>query len=131
MTTDLQYLAGSTVLTFVMLLSASLIRARGWTVSGTLLAMRNRDDLPEHTPLSARADRAGKNMLEGLAMFTAALVVARLGGAEPTSIAQGAAIFFWARVAYWFVYLAGIPYLRTAVWAVGVYGTVMILRAAY
>lgn len=131
MTADLHYLTASTVLTFVMLLSASLIRARGWTPAGTILALQNRDNLPEHTPLSARADRAAKNMLEGMLMFIAALLVARLGGAEPTTVGQAAAIFFWARAVYWFVYLAGIPYVRTAIWGVGVYATVTILRAAY
>ena len=131
MTADLQYLASSTALTFVMLLSASLIRARAWTMQGTLIAFGNRDDLPEPTPLSGRADRAARNMLENLVLFTAALLVARLGGADPTMTASASAIFFWARVAYFPVYLAGIPYVLTAIWGVGVYAVAMLLLAAH
>lgn len=131
MTADLHYLTGSIVLTFVMLLGASLIRARAWTASGTLLALSNRDAMPEPSPLAARADRAAKNMLENLVLFIGALLVARLGGAEPLSLTRGAAIFFWARVVYAAVYLAGIPYLRTLVWSVGLYGVATLLLAMY
>ena len=131
MTTDLQYLAGSTALTFVMLLSASLIRARAWTLQGTLLAVGNRDALPEPTPLSGRADRAARNMLENLVLFVAALLVARLAGAEPATVASASAIFFWARVAYFAVYLGGIPYVRTGIWAIGVYAVATLLLAAH
>jgi uncharacterized MAPEG superfamily protein len=38
----------------------------------------------------------------------------------------GAQLFFWARLAYAFVYLAGIPWLRTAVWTVSVIGLILI-----
>jgi uncharacterized MAPEG superfamily protein len=40
----------------------------------------------------------------------------------------GAQIFFWARVVYAAVYLAGIPWVRTAVWAVSVIGMLLIFR---
>jgi uncharacterized MAPEG superfamily protein len=38
----------------------------------------------------------------------------------------GAQLFFWARLAYAFVYIAGIPWVRTAVWLVSVIGLVLI-----
>ena len=131
MTTDLHYLAYCVVLTWVMLMVASLSRAKAWTPKGLLLAFGNRDDLPPATPFDARADRAAKNMLENLVLFAVVVLVARLGGIEPNKIATGAAVFFWARVVYFFVYLAGIPYLRTAVWAVSVAGLVMIMLASH
>lgn len=34
----------------------------------------------------------------------------------------GAALFFWARVAYIPTYLMGIAYLRTAIWIVSIVG---------
>ena len=40
-------------------------------------------------------------------------------------------IFFWARVVYFFVYLAGIPWLRTVLWAASVAGMVMIVMAPH
>jgi uncharacterized MAPEG superfamily protein len=131
MSADLHYLAASTALTIVMLLGASLIRVRGWTLEGTLLAMQNRDNLPEPTPLSARADRAARNMLEGMVCFVAALLVARLGGGDSSGIAQGAAVFFWARVAYWPVYLVGIPCLRTLIWGISIWGIATLLLTVY
>jgi uncharacterized MAPEG superfamily protein len=131
MTADLHYLAYSAVLTWVMLMAASLIRARGWTPAGFLLAAGNRDSLPEATPLAARADRAAKNMLENLVLFAVVVLVARLGGVTPAEVAPGAAVFFWARLTYFFVYLAGIPFVRTAVWAVSITGLIMIMLASH
>lgn len=131
MTADLHYLAYAAVLTWIMLLTASLIRVRGWTPKGFLLAAGNRDNLPEPTPLAGRADRAAKNMLENLVLFAVVVLVARLGGVAPNDIAPGAAVFFWARVAYFFIYLAGIPHLRTAAWAVGVAGMILIMLESH
>lgn len=131
MTADLHYLAYSAVLTWVMLLAASLIRVHGWTPKGFVIAAGNRDNLPEASPIAGRADRAAKNMLENLVLFAVVVLVARLGGIAPDKIATGAAIFFWARVVYFFVYLAGIPFLRTAVWGVSIAGLVMIMLASH
>jgi len=39
---------------------------------------------------------------------------------------HGAQLFFWARVAYAVIYLAGWPWVRTAAWAVSVIGLLMI-----
>jgi uncharacterized MAPEG superfamily protein len=38
----------------------------------------------------------------------------------------GAQLFFWGRVAYAAIYVAGIAYLRTAAWAVSIIGLVLI-----
>jgi uncharacterized MAPEG superfamily protein len=38
----------------------------------------------------------------------------------------GAQLFFWARLAYAAIYVAGIPWLRTAVWTVSVIGLLLI-----
>jgi uncharacterized MAPEG superfamily protein len=131
MTADLHYLAYSAVLTWIMLMAASLIRVKGWTPQGFLLGVSNRDNLPEASPIAARADRAAKNMLENMVLFAVVVLVARLGGVPAENVAPGAAIFFWARVVYFFVYLAGIPFLRTAVYFAGMVGLVMIMLASH
>jgi hypothetical protein len=41
----------------------------------------------------------------------------------------GATLFFWARLAYWPCYLAGIIYLRTAIWLVSIVGLAMVALA--
>ena len=131
MTADLHYLAYSAVLTWVMLLTASALRARMWTPKGFMLGLGNRDDMPAPSPVAGRADRAAKNMLENLVLFAVVVLVARLGGVAPDEIATGAAVFFWARVAYFFIYLAGLAFVRTAAWAVSIAGLIMILLASH
>jgi uncharacterized MAPEG superfamily protein len=114
-----------------MLMTASALRARGprWTPRSTAFAFGNRDVLFEPTPIAGRADRAAKNMLENFVLFAALVLAARVGGVQSSHLDVGATLFFWARVAYFGVYLAGLPYVRTAVWAAGVGGLGMILAA--
>jgi uncharacterized MAPEG superfamily protein len=129
MTSDLYFLAYAAVLTWIMLLSASLMRARAWTPLGLILAFGNRDNIPEPFAAAARADRAARNMLENLVLLAALLFAAHAGNVHDPRVAQGAQIFFWARLVYFPVYVAGIIYLRTAIWAVGVWGLLQILLA--
>ena len=110
------------VLTWLMLLVASLIRARAWTPKGLMLAFGNRADLPEATPLAGRAQRAASNTLANFVLFAALALTAQLAGATGERVLMGAEVFLWARIAYIPVYLLGVPFLRTAVWAVGVVG---------
>jgi uncharacterized MAPEG superfamily protein len=126
---DVQALVYSSALTLVMLLSASMLRSKGWTPDGMKIAFGNRDNAVEGSALAGRADRAAKNMLEAMVMFIAVVAAARFAG-RGADAALGATVFFWARVVYWAVYLAGVPYVRTAVWFVGVAGIVMVARAA-
>lgn len=110
------------VLTWLMLLAASLIRARAWTPKGLMLAFGNRADLPEATPLAGRAQRTAANTLENFVLFAALALTAQLAGATGERVLLGAEVFLWARIAYIPVYLLGVPFLRTVVWAVGVVG---------
>lgn len=115
------------LLTFVAILGASLIRAKGWTVPGMVVAMGNRDNLPAPNAFAARADRAAKNTIEGFVLFTAIALVAHASGITSPRIAQGAEIFFWSRVLYLPIYYVGVPYIRTAVWSVGIVGLAMMV----
>jgi uncharacterized MAPEG superfamily protein len=127
---DLWYVVYSVLLTWVMLLTASFLRARMWTPAGIMVGVGNRDDVPEPTPIAARADRAAKNMLENLVLFVALVVAVRLSGVDGDALVTGASVFFWARVAYFLVYLAGIKLLRTVVWLVSIAGLWLILAPA-
>ncbi|MDM0017140.1 MAPEG family protein [Variovorax saccharolyticus] len=115
------------ILTWLTLLLASLIRVKGWTPSGTLIALGNRDNLPEASPLAGRAERTARNTLENFVLFAAIALVAHAAGATSPGIATGALIFFWARVIYIPVYVAGIAYLRTAIWVVSIVGLGMMV----
>lgn len=127
MTSTLTLVIYMAVLTWLTLLAASLIRAKGWTLPGTMIAMGNRDKMPEATPLAGRAERTARNTLEGFVLFTAIALVAHVAGATSPKVAMGATIFFWSRVLYVPIYYAGITYLRTAVWFVGIVGLMMMI----
>lgn len=86
----------------------------------------NREGMPEITGWAGRAARAHRNLLESLVLFAALVLVAHATDQLNAMTALGAQLFFWARVAYAVVYLAGIPWLRTGVWAVSVVGLALI-----
>jgi uncharacterized MAPEG superfamily protein len=123
---DLHYLVLSAILAWVMLLTASVLRSHGWTHPGIRVMLGNRDAVPEPTPAAARADRAAQNMVENLVLFTAFLAAARLAGANGAPLTLGASIFFWARLAYFPLYVAGVRYLRTVAWALSLGGMCLI-----
>ena len=86
----------------------------------------NRDNMPPLTGWAGRAERAHLNMLESLVLFAALVLVALVAGKTNAMTALGAQLFFWARLVYALVYLAGVPWVRTAVWLVSVIGLILI-----
>ena len=92
----------------------------------------NRDgDVKPLTGVAARADRASRNFLETFLFFAAAVLAVELAHRNSALTALGAQIYFWARIAYWPVYAVGVPYLRTAVWAVGFWGLLQVLEGLF
>lgn len=118
MTRLLTLVVAMTVLTWLAIIVASMLRSKG----DMKLALGNRDNMPEPSPLAARADRAAKNTLENFILFSALAVAALAVAPANAQVLLGAQIFFWARVLYLPIYYFGIPGVRTAVWAVGVAG---------
>ena len=123
MAPELKWLLFSTVLTFVQVLIAAA--AANQTVGLNTLA-GNRDNLPSFTGFAGRAKRAHLNMLENMVVFSALVLIAVVAQKTNSTTAMGAALFFWARLVYALVYLFGVPWLRTVVWAVSVIGMVMV-----
>ena len=126
MTLDLRLLVYSVLLAWVMLMTASTLRVRAYTPAGLLRAFGNRDDLPPPPAVAPRADRAAATLLENLVLFGALLLAAHAAGVEKQRLELPARLFFYARVVYFPLYLAGIPYLRTLVWIVSVIALGMI-----
>ena len=117
-----------TILTFVAILLGAFFRYREWTPEGLKTGLSNRDQLPEATPLGGRADRAAANTIEGMLLFTPLALAAEVAGLGGEAL-LGAQVFLWARIAYLPVYLVGIAYLRSLIWAVGVVGLGMMVLA--
>jgi len=86
----------------------------------------NREKMPAMIGWAGRAERAHRNMLQSLVLFTALVLVAHAAGRLNGTTALGAQLFFWARLAYAGVYLAGLPWIRTGVWGVSVLGLALI-----
>jgi len=124
MTPELKLLIWSAILAFVQMLVAV---AGAQLQVGLLPLVGNRENLPPIVGWAGRARRAQLNMLEYLVLFAILVLVAQMTGKTNAMTLLGCQIFFWARIVYALVYIAGIPWLRTAVWAVSVIGLLVIL----
>jgi uncharacterized MAPEG superfamily protein len=124
MTPELQYVVWSVVLTIVQLVVAVLLAV---PVVGLPALAGNREALPEVGGIAGRAKRAHANMLESLVLFASLVLVAHAAGASNANTALGAQLFFWGRVGYAALYLAGIVWIRTLAWVVSVAGLILIL----
>ncbi|OGA22764.1 MAG: hypothetical protein A3H34_01075 [Betaproteobacteria bacterium RIFCSPLOWO2_02_FULL_67_19] len=120
---ELTWLLWSVLLAFVQVLVA---------VQGAMLQVGlpklagNREGMPEITGWAGRAARAQRNMVENLLLFAVLVLIAVAAGRTNAATLLGAQLFFWARLAYAGVYIAGIPWLRTGVWTVSVVGMILI-----
>lgn len=120
---ELMLLVWAVLLTFAQM----LVAVGGATLQVGLPALAgNREGLAPCTGWAGRASRAHHNMLESLVLFAALVLVAVAAGRTNSTTLLGAQIFVWARLAYAVIYVAGIPWLRTAVWLVSVIGLAMI-----
>ena len=123
MTPDLTYLVWSVALAFAQVLI--MVPGAMGQVGLDRLAS-NRENMPELEGWVGRARRAHANMIENLVMFAVLVLVAHVAGKANAMTALGAALFFWARLAYAIVYMIGIPWLRTGIWSVSIIGMILI-----
>jgi uncharacterized MAPEG superfamily protein len=123
MSIDLKYLLFTVILAFVqVVIQAST--AHG--AVGLAALAGNREGMGELTGIAGRARRAHLNMMESLPLFIALVLIAAVAQKANAMTATGAMLFFWSRLVHAVVYLIGIPWLRTLVWAVSVIAMVMI-----
>ncbi len=126
MTALLEIVVHTVLLTFAAIMLGAFLRNREWTLDGLMNGLSNRDHLPEATPLGGRAMRTASNSIEAAVLFIPLALVAHAAGLDD-QVLLGAQVFFWARVAYIVTYLAGIVYVRSAIWGVAVAGMGMML----
>lgn len=89
-----------------------------------------RDDERPPGVLAGRAERALRNFLETYPGFVALIAVIELGGLGDGLTEWGAHLYVWARIAFLPAYLSGLPYLRSAFWAVSAVGLVLMFAGA-
>jgi uncharacterized MAPEG superfamily protein len=87
----------------------------------------NRDHMRPLTVTGQRAARALANMHEALPVFLGLALANMIVTPEAPQAVTGALVFLVARALYVGIYIAGIPVVRTLVWAAGWVGLVMML----
>jgi uncharacterized MAPEG superfamily protein len=87
----------------------------------------NRDHMRPLTVVGERAARALANMHEALPVFLALALMNLIVGTAAGIAITGATLFLLARVLYVGIYMAGVPVVRTLVWAVGWVGLAMMI----
>ncbi len=118
MTADLWILLSLAVLT--ELLTLPPLVARSTVPGGIKWIFYNRDTvLKGVAPWGERAVRAHANLADNLAIYAAVIGIAHLTGATNATTSVAGYVLLSARILHAMVYIAGIPYLRTAVFAVG------------
>jgi uncharacterized MAPEG superfamily protein len=118
MTFDLWILVGLAVLT--ELLTLPPLYARTSVPGGWKWIFFNRDtELQGVAPWGHRAVRAHANLVANLGIYAAVILVAHVTGATNEVTHTAGLVLLVSRLVYTAVYIAGIPYLRTAVFAVG------------
>jgi len=65
-------------------------------------------------------------MIENMVLFVPLVFLVIASGKSNQWTVLGAELFFWGRVAYALIYLAGFPWVRTLAWAISVAGMVMM-----
>jgi uncharacterized MAPEG superfamily protein len=124
---ELSLLAWATILG---LLQVALVATCSVVQRGLPWAVSPRDGaMPALSTVASRLDRARGNFLETFPFFVALVLANHVLQQHDSMTILGAQLYFWARVAYVPAYAAGIPYLRTLIWAVSIVGLVLLLVA--
>jgi uncharacterized MAPEG superfamily protein len=129
MTTDLWMLVYTALLS--MFFFFAYLPGRAGVPGGLAWAFGNRGTPLAVPAWTSRAERAHQNLVENLAPFAILVLVAHVAGRANETTALGATLFFWGRVGHAAAYLAGIIYLRTAVFFIATVGELLILSQLF
>jgi uncharacterized MAPEG superfamily protein len=122
---ELKILALGALLLFVYIFTATRFKTaqygRSWNVGA-------RDEtLPAANAMTGRLIRAQANFQETFPIAIVALFGVVLANRTSATTALGGWIWLGARVVYLPLYAAGVPVVRTIVWAVSTAGLVMVI----
>ena len=129
MTTELYWLTLTILMTALFWLPYVLDRL---AVRGVVPALS--DTKPEtgapHSLWAQRAMRAHQNAIENLVIFAGAVMVAHALSISTPATRMAVVVYFFARLAHFVVYTAGVPVLRTLAFAVGWGAQIVIIASA-
>jgi uncharacterized MAPEG superfamily protein len=75
--------------------------------------LSNRDSMPDVKPWVGRADRAGQNHHDNLAMIAAVILIAQVTGQSDEVTAYASIALLCCRVIHGVAYILGVPALRS------------------
>ncbi len=116
MTTELLYLALTTLLTALMWIPYTLNMI---SVRGLADAVGYPADPKPLAPWAARMKAAHANAVENLVVFAALVLVAQVLGVSDNATQMSALVYFWARVVHFVAYTFAIPWVRTLSFVIG------------
>ena len=124
MTPELTYLTYAVIL----LVAHALLQATFSDLSkGLGWALGPQDEHRDQNVIAARIQRALKNYLETLPAFVALALMLKLTDLGTSLTATGAALWFWARIAYIPAYASGIPLVRSIAWFASLGGLLLMI----
>ena len=82
-----------------------------------------------HSLWAQRMIRAHQNAVENLVLFVPLLLTAQVLNVSTPATRMAAAVYFFARLAHFLVYTAGVPVARTLAFAVGWAAQIAILAS--
>lgn len=127
LTTEFTMLALAVILGFVHLFAATHVIT---SERGLMWNMGPRDNTPVlKSTLAGRLDRAFQNFKETFVFFAALVLACAVIGRHNGLTIWGAELYLAGRILYLPLYAAGIPILRTIVWAVATIGIVFLIAA--
>ena len=128
MTTELYWLTLTVLMTALFWLPYILDRL---AVRGVWPALS--DTKPEgggpHSLWAQRAIKAHQNGVENLAIFVPAVLVTHLLAISTPATKMAVVVYFFARLAHFLVYLAGVPLVRTLAFTVGWVAQIVLLAS--
>ncbi|MGE0212855.1 MAG: MAPEG family protein [Parvibaculaceae bacterium] len=116
MSSELFWLTLSVGLLLILWVPYTLARISEHGAKATLTYTADKLPLPAW---AERAHRAHMNLVENLLPFAALILTVQAAALNNATTALWAAIFFFARLAHAIVHCLGIPFARTAAFAVG------------
>jgi len=119
MTPELTYVVYAVILLIVHM----VVQATASDLSkGLIWALGSRDEHREQNALSIRLEKALTNYAYNFPAFAAVALMLMVSELGTETTALGAAIWFWARVAYVPCYAFGIPLIRSVAWLTSIGG---------
>lgn len=86
-----------------------------------------RDDQQPIEGIGGRVIRAFANFRETYPFFVALTLAGQVLNRHPGLTVLGAEIYVWGRLIYWPLYVAGVPWLRSIIWAIATFGLLLML----